>query len=362
MTTLVVIAAICILIQVYYWYFVFRLASRKIPITRREYETIPPGFSVVVCFHKPWDGIPVVLQSLSRQSYLNYEVVLVNDGPVNMDSDILESYLKANDFVHYIEHYKTSPGKKNALFTGTMAARQNWIVVTDIDCQPGQHWLTTLAAYIPSQSAIVLGYSPYHHRSGLLNFIIQQETLLTVFQYMGWAQAGHPYMGVGRNMAGHKSIYEEVTFDSHAHIPTGDDDLFVNEAAGKFPVYICNDRAGFVYSYPATSWKAWYRQKTRHNSGGKYYSRASKIRLAVFILALSIEKIILTYLLVCRIDLFFIFLTIKVIVTIGPLRKLYRKFDQESNFWKMWFYEWIHVIYLILLTPYIFFKTRKQWD
>lgn len=362
MTTIILLVILCQLIQFYYWHFVFRKAAGDIPVVKKVVDKESPFLSVVICFHKPWDTIPVVLQSLSRQSYLHFELILVNDGPVKMDSEILESYLKDNDFVHYLEHEKTSPGKKNALFMGIVAARENWIVVTDIDCQPGQHWLTTLAAYIPSQPAIVLGYSPYHKRFGLLNFIIQQETLLTAFQYMGWARAGHAYMGVGRNMAVHKSIYEEVTFDSHLHIPTGDDDLFVNEAAQKYPVYICNDRSGFVYSSPSTTWKTWYRQKTRHNSGGKYYSMVSKTRLAVFILALTIEKIILVWFLFSCFDLFAISTGIKAIVTIGPLRKLYRKFDQESNFWKMWLYEWIHVIYLTLVTPYIFFISRKQWD
>ena len=362
MAALIIILAISILIQGYFWHFVFRLASHKIPLTRREYETAPSFLSVVICFHKPWEKLPTVLQNLSRQSYLNFELVLVNDGPVDMESDLLDTYLRENDFVRYIEHHKTSPGKKQALFTGIKAAREKWIVVTDIDCRPGQHWLTTLAAYLPSHPAVVLGFSPYQIRPGLLNFIIQQETLLTAFQYLGWAKAGHPYMGVGRNMAAHKSIYEEVTFEGHLHIPTGDDDLFVNEAAERFPVYICNDRASFVYSHPASSWKAWYRQKARHNSGGKYYSWSSKIRLAIFILTLMIEKIILGWFLFTRIDLFLIFVALKAIATVGPLRQLYRKFDQESNFWKMWLYEWIHIIYLTLVTPYIFLISRKQWD
>lgn len=362
MTTLALIAILAILVQTYHWYFIFQKAAPLIPEVRKESSDALPFLSVVVCFHKMEEGIPQVLRSLSRQSYRNFELVLVNDGPISLQSDELVNFLESNDFVQYITHTKTSPGKKAALWTGIQAAQGDWIVVTDIDCYPTEDWLITLARHIPVEPGIVLGFSPYADQPGLLNFIIRQETLLTAFQYLGWARAGHAYMGVGRNLVSHKSIYEKLTFATHAHIPTGDDDLFVNQAARLFPVSICNDPLSFVKSSPKTSWQAWFRQKSRHKSGGKHYSGISQIRIAVFMLALTIEKIALVWVFFIRFDLFLFFVGLKMLVTMAPLRNLYQRYDQRGHFWRMWIYEWMHVIYLIVVSPYIFFKSKKQWD
>lgn len=361
MNFIVILVVICLLVQFLYWHFIFRRAADALPPTYRA-EKEPPFLSVVICFYKPWIKEPEVLQSLAQQTYPHFELVLVNDGPALLDPEIMENHIQGKNYIRYIEHVKTLPGKKGALAAGIQAAAGDWVLLTDIDCCPGLSWLKTMAAFLPAQPAVLLGFSPYTVRPGFLNFVIQQETLLTAFQYLGWARSGHAYMGVGRNMAYHKSIYEEITFDSHCHIPTGDDDLFVNEAARRYPVCICNDRNSFVYSTPALHWKSWYRQKARHKSGGKYYSRASKIRLSIFLLALILEKILLIYLLFTRFDLFLLFAGLKIISTFIPMRTLYRKFDKPSNFWKMHVYEWIHVLYLILVTPYIFFITKQQWD
>lgn len=361
MTFILIALVICLLIQLFYWYFIFVQAADHI-VQAADSVNKNPFLSVVICFHKPWKEIPTVLSAIEKQTYRNFEVVLVNDGPVNVRYTHYQNYIKNNGNIRYIEHPKSSPGKKGALAAGIKAAKGDWVALTDIDCRLGQLWLERIGAHIPASPGILLGYSPYTSKPGFLNFIIQQETLLTAFQYLGWARAGHAYMGVGRNMVYYKEIFHKITFDSHIHIPTGDDDLFVNEASAHYPVSIYNDPSSFVLSDPATSWGTWYQQKIRHKSAGKYYSSSSKRRLAGFVVAMILEKILLVYLLFSSFGLFLIFAGVKIAFTIGPLRKLYRKFDQASGVWKMWIYEWFHVIYLILVVPYIFFKTKQRWD
>src|SRR5690554_819170 len=149
MTTLALIVILAILVQSYHWYFIFQKASPQIPVVRKGSTDEFPFLSVVVCFHEMGDDLPQVLRNLSRQSYRNFELVLVNDGPISLQSDELVNFLESNDFVQYITHTKTSPGKKAALWTGIQAAQGDWIVVTDIDCYPTEDWLMTLARHIP---------------------------------------------------------------------------------------------------------------------------------------------------------------------------------------------------------------------
>jgi hypothetical protein len=81
---------------------------------------------------------------------------------------------------------------------------------------------------------IVIGYGAYNKRPGLLNKIIRFETFHSALQYLSFALAGTPYMGVGRNLSYKKDVFlRNKGFSSINHIPGGDDDLFINKVANK---------------------------------------------------------------------------------------------------------------------------------
>ena len=51
-------------------------------------------------------------------------------------------------------------------------------------------------------------------------------------RYLGYALAGRPYIGIGRNMAYRKELfYAQKGFSAHLDLQRGDDDLFINKAA-----------------------------------------------------------------------------------------------------------------------------------
>ena len=54
---------------------------------------------------------------------------------------------------------------------------------------------------------VVLGYGAYHKRPGMLNKLIRFETFHTALQYLSFALAGMPYMGVGRNLSYKKKLF-----------------------------------------------------------------------------------------------------------------------------------------------------------
>ena len=54
------------------------------------------------------------------------------------------------------------------------------------------------------------------------------------FNIFPYALAGMPYMGVGRNLSYKKDVFiRNKGFSSINHIPSGDDDLFINKVATK---------------------------------------------------------------------------------------------------------------------------------
>ena len=91
-----------------------------------------------------------------------------------------------------------------------------------------------MTAHFSAETSLVIGYSPYQKKKGLLNALIRFDTFYIGLQYLSFAKAGIPYMGVGRNMAYKKSLFFSVSgFKTHYHIDSGDDDLFVREAGRK---------------------------------------------------------------------------------------------------------------------------------
>ena len=72
------------------------------------------------------------------------------------------------------------------------------MLLTDADCVPStEHWVHKMQDGFNNGVEIVLGYGAYHKRPGLLNKIIRFETFHTAIQYLSYALAGTPYMGVG---------------------------------------------------------------------------------------------------------------------------------------------------------------------
>jgi hypothetical protein len=127
---------------------------------------------------------------------------------------------------------------------------------------------------------VVLGYGPHNKTAGLLNVLIRYDTFYTALQYIGFALAGKPYMGVGRNLAYRKSLFFDTKgFAAHAGQTGGDDDLFINQAVHEKVATsfgLCLHADSQTISAPKTTFRAWFVQKRRHLSAGKQYHAADK--------------------------------------------------------------------------------------
>ena len=90
-------------------------------------------------------------------------------------------------------------------------------------------------------------------------------------------------MGVGRNLAYTSNVYYGNNgFMSHIQLPSGDDDLFVNQAATSKNVTTCLAPNAFTYSQPKRSFRDWIRQKRRHVSTSKFYKPLHKFLLGTY--------------------------------------------------------------------------------
>ena len=275
--------AFCFFVQLYYSLFV-HLKLAVYQVTEVPSQATKP-LSVIICARNEAVNLKEYLPLILQQNYPNYEVIVVNDRSWDGTSDLLEEFAK--DFKHLkivniVDGQKFIAGKKFAVTMGIKAAEHDWLVFTDADCAPASsQWLLGMQQPADEQIEILLGYSPYLKLRGLLNALIRFETFFTAVNYLGFALKGMPYMGVGRNMAYKKSLFfKNKGFAAHMHIPSGDDDLFVNAHATKSNTAIQIHPDAQVWSNPNVTFGAYLRQKKRHFGAGKLYKSKHKFILS----------------------------------------------------------------------------------
>lgn len=322
----------------------------------------PIHFSIVVCYHRKPNDLTKTLSWVLEQDHPHFEMLLVNDGDSTQLSDEEEQFLKSfPEKIKYIFHPKQDAGKRGALGTGIERAKHPWLVFTDIDCRPSSTWLSTIAQHIQPNIQVILGISPYVKNRQFLNHIVQHETFLTAVQYLGWAQHGMPYMGLGRNMAYHRDLYKANQFHQSQTVPYGDDDLWINRVAHKDNTTTMIAKESWVYSIPPSNWASWFNQKRRHLSAGKYYSRRSKLTIGIYSTCLVIEKIISIAFIAIDIQLFLYLILLKYIILFVAIRHNQKRIDMVTSVGSFWLYEYFHFIYLLVISPYIFFISKPNW-
>ncbi|PJE43918.1 MAG: glycosyl transferase family 2 [Flavobacterium sp.] len=247
--------------------------------------------SVIVCAKNEEENVKKFVPLLAEQDYHTFEIVLIDDASSDNTLEIFEEFEKQypNIKLVKVENNEAFWGnKKFALTLGIKAAKYEYLLFTDADCYPtSKDWITSMSAQFTQQKNIVLGYGAYEKISNsFLNKIIRFETLLTATQYFSWAKIGKPYMGIGRNMAYKREEFFKVRgFMDHMKIRSGDDDLFINQAANGDNTTICYVPDSFTYSTPKTRFKDWFTQKRRHVSTAKHYKLFDRNQLGLFYLS-----------------------------------------------------------------------------
>lgn len=283
--TLLVVLLVTFLYQLYFYLRYMRLGSKVTPSTQKEDNF--PAVSVIVCARNEHENLHNYLPCLLSQDYPNYEVIVVDDSSEDDTEILLERLSRQHSNLYHTfvpKGARVLSNKKLALTIGIKAAHHDYILLTDADCRPeSRYWIREMMqGFAQPNTEIVLGFSPYFIKKGLLNRIIGFETLFNALQYMGMARAGHPYMGVGRNLAYKRATFFETGgFKGLLNNQAGDDDLFVNRIANKTNTSVVSNPYSLTWSIPKQTWHEWLHQKRRHLSVSPHYRTISKLRLGI---------------------------------------------------------------------------------
>ena len=291
----------------------YRVVSSENRVGSSEYRVVSseegcPGVSVLVCAHNEAYNLSAYLYALLSQDYPTYEVIVVDDGSEDKTREVIESYMvqdKRLRITFVPKEARVRSTKKLALTLAAKAAQYDYLLLTDADCTPeSTHWISEMMrGFMPSteyrvQSTenrkltthysllntkeIVLGFGAYFYEKGFVNRLVRYDTLFNGLHYLSAAAHGHPYMGVGRNLAYKKELFFKTGgFKKMMNNRAGDDDLFVNHVANRKNTAVVCSRDSITWSPSKTTMRDWWQQKRRHLSVSHDYRLGTKIRLAL---------------------------------------------------------------------------------
>jgi len=272
-------------IQLFYYVFLFGAFSFT-KTTAINKSNLP--VSIIIAAKNEAENLKENLPLILNQEYPNFEVILINDASADTSLEIIRTLQQQHTHLKAIHLTKTDSytgNKKNAVTKGIEVASYEYVLFTDADCKPiSNHWISEMMSHFTDEKSVVLGYGAYQKiNNSFLNKLVRYETLLTAIQYFSYAKIGIPYMGVGRNLAYKKALFYRVNgFESHEHIKSGDDDLFINEIATKQNTAICSAKESHTLSVPKTNFNSWFQQKRRHVSTATSYKPIHQLLLGVF--------------------------------------------------------------------------------
>lgn len=276
---LLVTTGILFIIQVIYYLCLYnRIHARNRAVKRGDThfsQELPP-ISVIICAREESENLRRNLNAVLEQDYPQFEVIVINDGNTDESEDYLT--LLEDKYPHLYHSFVPDSSryisrKKLAVTLGIKASKYDWLVFTDAKCLPqSNQWLRLFARNFTSRTQIVLGYSGFERRKGWLHKRVCFDNLFTSMRYLGFALAGSPFMGIGRNLAYRKELfYEQKGFSAHLNLQRGDDDLFINQVATSENTRVETDANAIVRMQPVFRAKDWREEKIGYASTARLY-------------------------------------------------------------------------------------------
>lgn len=353
-------------IQVFYYIFFFvRVAFFKV----KDSATTPPPVTVLICAKDEVNNLRRNLPLICKQYYPpGYEVLVVNDNSCDGTMELLFDYGRVYEQLDYRtipQDAKVLKGKKFALTIGVKAARYHHIILTDADCYPeNEQWLSRMASRFTDKKQIILGYSQYEKRKSFLNACIRFETYFTALQYLSFALARLPYMGVGRNLGYTRERFlSQNIFVKNPQLVSGDDDLVINAIATGTNTTVSLHPDSYTISRPKEQWDEWIYQKRRHMTTAVHYKLKHILLLNLFQVSQILFYVLFIVLIVFKVWMLWVLYIFGMRLFLNGIVhfKAMKRLKTLDLFLTFPFFDVLYLVYFVMMLPGIFNKKQNPW-
>lgn len=118
--------------------------------------------SIIIPVYNQAEKLIKTLESLNKQSYQDYEVIIVNDGSSDNVENVFANYLKPLKAInHYLFLNQTNQGAPAARNRGEREAKGDYLFFCDADAILRPEALEVLLAYLEANPTVSYAYSSF---------------------------------------------------------------------------------------------------------------------------------------------------------------------------------------------------------
>ena len=269
------------LIILFFWIGILREQKRE-----SEPQTALPKVSVLIPARNESANIVQTLASLAKQTYPpdNFEVIIIDDRSTDGTAETVEAFIRESRLTHFrLISHDGQPDrptfKKDALAHAITFSTGEIIMTTDADCQVQPDWIAGTVRQFDEKTGMVAGLITFdpNSESTLFHKLQTLEFAGLVFAGVGANGNRYPLICNGANLAYRRAAFEAVGgFAGHAHIPSGDDDLFMQylHHHTNWQVRYNLDPATINYTQPVDTLRQFINQRARWGSKSREYPGA----------------------------------------------------------------------------------------
>lgn len=244
-------------------------------------------FSIIISAKNEEKNLPLLLKSFDELNYHqeHYEVIFINDQSTDNTKSIIENFIKNYKNAKLFDSLnKKYHGKRGALEIGISYAKNEYIMITDADCEPQPEWLNSFAEKFKQSYDFIFGIAPFRQTDNFVNKISCFENLRSQLLMFTAARFGFPYSASARSFGFRKSAFEKLEgYKNTTKTLSGDDDLLLQEAIkNKMRIATVENPSAFVFSTTKKRFKDYLTQKARHTASSNYYLLKHKTFLGIW--------------------------------------------------------------------------------
>ena len=209
------------------------------------------------------------------------EIIVIDDHSTDNTGCVVREFIEKNTLPHFrlLRHDAngTEPTyKKNAIAYALQFANGEIILTTDADCQVQPGWVESMIDCYDPETGLAAGlitFNPESERT-LFHKLQTLEFAGLVFAGVGAIGNHYPLICNGSNLSYRRVAYDEVGgFAGHDHIPSGDDDLFMQNLHHHtgWKIRYNLDSASINYTEPVDTVRQFLNQRARWASKSTHY-------------------------------------------------------------------------------------------
>ena len=169
-----------------------------------------PKYSIIVPVYNRPEEVSELLDSLSRQTYDDFEVLIIEDGSSEKCDNVVTEYSQILNIEYY---FKENSGQGFSRNYGFERAKGDWLIVFDSDCIIPEEYLEVVDDYLRANSIDAYGGPDMSHES----FSAIQKAIsysMTSLFTTGGIRGNKRHVGVFHprsfNMGIHKKVFEKT--------------------------------------------------------------------------------------------------------------------------------------------------------